>query len=87
MQPGLDHPRTEPHLLGVGIDEDTCAMFDSDGNIKVIWLSTDPSGGTNLPDGTTLYTLCFTAIGDLPISRGMGRNLFTAVSGSLMSRL
>ena len=25
-----------PNLLGVGIDEDTCAMFDSDGNIKVM---------------------------------------------------
>ena len=25
-----------PHLLGVGIDEDTCAMFDSDGNIQVM---------------------------------------------------
>lgn len=24
------------HLLGVGIDEDTCAMFDSDGNIQVM---------------------------------------------------
>ncbi|MDJ0536114.1 MAG: cyanophycinase [Xenococcaceae cyanobacterium MO_207.B15] len=27
---------SHPHLLGVGIDEDTCAMFDADGNIKVM---------------------------------------------------
>ena len=25
-----------PHLLGVGIDEDTCALFDSDGNIQIM---------------------------------------------------
>ena len=25
-----------PNLIGVGIDEDTCAMFDSDGNIQVM---------------------------------------------------
>ncbi|MGD1920245.1 MAG: cyanophycinase, partial [Pleurocapsa sp.] len=25
-----------PELLGIGIDEDTCAMFESDGMIKVI---------------------------------------------------
>lgn len=25
-----------PNLIGVGIDEDTCAMFDSDGNIQIM---------------------------------------------------
>ena len=25
-----------PHLLGVGIDEDTCALFDADGHIQVM---------------------------------------------------
>jgi len=34
------------------------------GTIKVIWLSTDPSGATSLADGTSIYTLCFTPIGD-----------------------
>ncbi len=37
----------------------------ADGNIKVIWLSTDPTGATSLADGTALYSLCFTPIGSL----------------------
>ena len=40
-------------------------VLTEDGTIKVIWFSTDPSGGTSLADETTLYTLCFTAIGGL----------------------
>ena len=35
----------------------------ADGNIKVIWLSTDPTGATSLADETSIYTLCFTPIG------------------------
>ena len=31
---------SHPNLLGVGIDEDTCAMFESDGTIKVLGCGT-----------------------------------------------
>lgn len=47
-------------------------VLTAEGNIKVIWLSTDPSGGTSLVDGTSLYTLCFTAIGDLGACANFG---------------
>ena len=35
------------------------------GSIKVIWLSSDPSGATSLADDTPIYSLCFTPIGEL----------------------
>ena len=30
----------QPNLLGLGIDEDTCAMFESDGTIKILGCGT-----------------------------------------------
>jgi len=37
----------------------------AEGTIRVAWTSEDPVNGTTLPDETTIYSLCFTAIGDL----------------------
>ncbi len=40
-------------------------VLTEDGSIKVIWLSSDPSGATTLTDNTPIYSLCFTPIGEL----------------------
>lgn len=40
-------------------------VLTEDGSIKVIWLSSDPSGATSLADDTPIYSLCFTPIGGL----------------------
>ncbi len=37
----------------------------AEGTIRVAWTSDDPLNGTTIADGTTIYSLCFTAIGDL----------------------
>jgi len=37
----------------------------NEGTIRVGWFSEDTDNGTTVADGTTLYSLCFTTIGDL----------------------
>lgn len=53
-----------PDLLGVGIDEDTCAMFESDGTIKVIG-----KGTVTIVDAQTLsHTNQNSVYGSEPLS-------------------
>ena len=53
-----------PQLLGIGIDEDTCAMFDSDGMIRVIG-----KGAVTIVDARDMsYTNHRNAFGNQPLS-------------------
>jgi cyanophycinase len=53
-----------PELLGIGIDEDTCAMFESDGMIQVIG-----KGAVTIVDARSMtYSNQAQAIGNQPLS-------------------
>jgi cyanophycinase len=53
-----------PELLGIGIDEDTCAMFESDGMIQVIG-----KGAVTIIDARSMtYSNQAQAIGNQPLS-------------------
>jgi cyanophycinase len=53
-----------PELLGIGIDEDTCAMFESDGMIQVIG-----KGAVTIVDARTMsYSNQKQAVGNQPLS-------------------
>jgi cyanophycinase len=53
-----------PELLGIGIDEDTCAMFESDGMIQIIG-----KGAVTIVDARSMtYSNQAQAIGNQPLS-------------------
>lgn len=53
-----------PELLGIGIDEDTCAMFESDGMIQVIG-----KGAVTIVDARSMtYSNQAQAVGNQPLS-------------------
>lgn len=55
---------SHPELLGIGIDEDTCAMFESDGKIQVIG-----KGSVTIIDARDMsYTNHQDAFGNQPLS-------------------